>query len=179
MLPVKETQRLLFRELELTDAETMFEMDSDPDVHLYLGNNPVKNIDEVKFVIENLQWQYKTFGMGRMAVVLKETNEFIGWAGFKRERNVNGHEVFCDLGYRFLKKHWGKGYASESAKAFVEHGFTVMKLEKINAYADAVHTASRKVLEKVGLQYIETFDLDGVEEVWYEMLNPNTYAEKS
>src|SRR5690606_15386396 len=121
MLPVKETQRLLFRELKLTDAEAMFEMDSDPDVHLYLGNNPVKNIDEVKFVIENLQWQYKTFGMGRMAVVLKETNEFIGWAGFKRERNVNGHEVFCDLGYRFLKKHWGKGYASESAKAFVEH----------------------------------------------------------
>ncbi|MFL9838025.1 GNAT family N-acetyltransferase [Flavobacterium sp. ST-75] len=179
MLPVKETQRLLFRELELTDAEAMFEMDSDPDVHLYLGNNPVKNIDEVKFVIENLQWQYKTFGMGRMAVVLKETNEFIGWAGFKRERNVNGHEVFCDLGYRFLKKHWGKGYAGESAKAFVEHGFNEMKLEKINAYADAAHTASRKVLEKAGLQYIETFDLDGVEEVWYEMLNPNIYAEKS
>lgn len=174
MMPILESERLLFRKLELTDAEAMFEMDSDPDVHLYLGNNPVKSIDEVRDVIENIQWQYKTFGIGRMAVILKETNDFLGWAGLKRERNLKDRGIFCDLGYRFLKKHWGKGYATESAKAFVDYGFTVLNLEKINAYADAANIASCKALEKAGLKGVENFELDGVEEIWYEMLNPRS-----
>lgn len=174
MMPILESERLIFRELELTDAEAMFEMDSDPDVHLYLGNNPVKSIDEVRDVIENIQWQYKTFGIGRMAVILKESNDFLGWAGLKRERNLKDRGIFCDLGYRFLKKHWGKGYATESAKAFVDYGFNILKLDKINAYADAANIASCKALEKAGLKGIENFELDGVEEIWYEMLNPRS-----
>lgn len=59
MHPVPQSERLLFRELLPTDAKAMFEMDSDPDVHLYLGNNPVKHINECRFIIENIQWQYK------------------------------------------------------------------------------------------------------------------------
>ncbi len=173
MQKVPETQRLIFREIVASDAEALFEMDSDPAVHLYLGNNPIKHIDECYPVIENLQWQHKTFGFARMAVVLKETNEFIGWAGLKRERNLPDRGIFIDLGYRFLKKHWGKGYASEAAAAFVAYGFNVLKLEKINAYADTANAASRKVLEKSGLTFIETFIEDGVEEAWYEMKNPN------
>ena len=107
--------------------------------------------------------------MGRMAVILKETGEFIGWAELKRERNVNGHEVFYDLGYRFLKKYWGKGYATEAAKTFVAYSFNVLNLEKINAYADMPNIASRSVLEKAGLKYIETFNHNGTEESWYEL----------
>lgn len=173
MQSLLETQRLYFRELVASDAEAMFEMDSDPEVHLYLGNNPLKTIDEVYPVIENLQWQYKEFGMARMAVILKETNEFLGWAGLKRERNLPDRGIFTDLGYRFLKKHWGKGYATEAAKAFVQYGFGVMKLEKINAYADVPNLASRKALEKAGLKHIENFDYEGTEEAWYEIVNPN------
>lgn len=168
-----ETHRLLFREIVASDAEAMFEMDADPAVHLYLGNNPIKHIDECYPIIENLQWQHKTFGFARMAVVLKETNEFVGWAGLKRERNLPDRGIYIDLGYRFLKKHWGKGYASEAAAAFVDYGFNVLKLETINAYADMGNAASRKVLERVGLRFIETFIEDGVEQAWYEMKNPN------
>ncbi|MHA3788071.1 GNAT family N-acetyltransferase [Flavobacterium hauense] len=173
MQTILETERLLFRQIQPSDAEAMFEMDSDPAVHLYLGNNPLKQIDEVYPLIENLQWQYKEFGMARMAVILKETNEFLGWAGLKRERNLPDRGIFIDLGYRFLKKHWGKGYATEVAHAWVEYGFNVMKLEKINAYIDVDNIASRKAIEKAGLKFIETFIEEGVEEAWYEMKNPN------
>lgn len=116
--------------------------------------------------------------MGRMAVILKETGEFIGWAELKRERNVNGHEVFYDLGYRFLKKYWGKGYATEAAKTFVAYSFNVLNLEKINAYADMPNIASRSVLEKAGLKYIDTFNHDGTEEAWYE-LNHSEYKPRN
>lgn len=168
-----ETERLYFRELEPTDDAGMFELDSNPEVHTYLGKNPVKTIEESRAAISSIMEQYRTNGIGRWAVLLKETGEFIGWAGLKLERNVNGHESHYDLGYRFIQKHWGKGYASEAAAAFVDYGFNVMKLEKINATADPSNAASRKVLERAGLKFIETFDHEGEEEVWYEMVNPN------
>lgn len=71
-----ETQRLLLREFKLSDAEGMFELDSNPNVHLFLGNNPVKHIEESIEYIKFVQKQYKDFDTGRWAVVLKETNEF-------------------------------------------------------------------------------------------------------
>lgn len=167
-----ETERLLLRELIPTDDAGMFELDSNPEVHIYLGNDPVKSIEEVREAIANIRQQYLENGIGRWAVILKETGEFIGWSGLKLEKNVNGHETFYDLGYRFIQKHWGKGYAFETAKAFVDFGFNEMNLPVINAYADFDNLNSRKVLEKAGMKYINSFELDGTKEVWYELKNP-------
>lgn len=168
-----ETERLLLRELLPTDDAGMFELDSNPEVHIYLGNNPVKSIEESREAIANIRQQYLENGIGRWAVILKETGEFIGWSGLKLEKNVNGHDTFYDLGYRFIQKHWGKGYAFETAKAFVDFGFNEMNLAIINAYADFDNLGSRKVLEKVGMQFVNSFEYEGTEEVWYEIKNPN------
>ncbi|WP_296147647.1 GNAT family N-acetyltransferase [uncultured Flavobacterium sp.] len=168
-----ETERLLLRELLSTDDAGMFELDSNPEVHIYLGNNPVKSIEESREAIANIRQQYLENGIGRWAVILKETGEFIGWSGLKLEKNVNGHETFYDLGYRFIQKHWGKGYAFETAKAFVDFGFNEMNLPVINAYADFDNLGSRRILEKVGMQFVNSFEYDGTEEVWYEIKNPN------
>jgi len=168
-----ETERLLLRELLPTDDAGMFELDSNPEVHIYLGNKPVKSIEESREMIANIRQQYLENGIGRWAVILKETGEFIGWSGLKLEKNVNGYETFYDLGYRFIQKHWGKGYAFETAKAFVDFGFNEMKLSVINAYADFDNLNSRKVLEKIGMKFVNSFELDGTEEVWYELKNPN------
>ncbi|WDO12952.1 GNAT family N-acetyltransferase [Flavobacterium sp. WW92] len=168
-----ETERLLLRELLPTDDVGMFELDSNPQVHIYLGNKPVTSIEQVREAIANIRQQYLENGIGRWAVILKETNEFIGWSGLKLEKNVNGYETFYDLGYRFIQKHWGKGYAYETAKAFVDFGFNDMKLEKINAYADFDNLASRRVLEKVGMHFVNAFDDEGTQEAWYEIKNPN------
>lgn len=168
-----ETERLLLRELFPSDDLGMFELDSNPEVHRYLGNNPVTDIEQSREIIANIRERYLTRGVGRWAVILKETNEFIGWSGLKLEKDVNGHDYFYDLGYRFIPKHWGKGYAIETANAFVDYGFNTLKLDTINAYADASHKASRNVLEKAGFKYINTFEYEGEEEVWYKIKNPN------
>jgi len=161
------------RELFPSDDKKMFELDSNPEVHTYLGNNPVTNIEQSREIIKNIRQQYRDNGVGRWAVILKETNEFIGWSGLKLEKNVNGHDTFYDLGYRFIQEYWGKGYAIETANAFVDYGFNKLNLDTINAYADAGNKASRNVLEKAGLYYINTFEYEGEEEVWYEIKNPN------
>jgi [ribosomal protein S5]-alanine N-acetyltransferase len=179
MLQPFESERLLYRELLPSDAEAMFEMDSNPEVHRYLGGKPTQTIEETRKVIDFVRQQYIDNGIGRFAAVLKETGEWIGWVGLKLERNVNGHEAFYDIGYRLRPEFWGKGFATESAIAFVDYGFNVLKADKICAYADESNNASRRALEKAGLKYINTFDSDylknGSDEraVWYEIVNPH------
>jgi ribosomal-protein-alanine N-acetyltransferase len=167
-----ETERLLLRELELSDAAGMFELDSNPNVHLFLGNKPLKHIDESIDQIKNIQKQYSDFGIGRWAVILKETNEFLGWSGIKFiTTEINNHKDFYEIGYRFIEKHWGKGYATEAGKAFVDFAFNEMKVEVVYAYADAGNENSRKILEKLGLKYINSFEYEEELEVWYELKN--------
>jgi ribosomal-protein-alanine N-acetyltransferase len=174
-----ESERLMYRELLPSDDQGMFELDSNPEVHRYLGNKPVTSIEEVRKVIAMVREQYRSNGIGRMAAILKETGEFIGWVGLKLEHDVNGHDTFYDIGYRLIQKHWGKGYATESAKAFIDYGFNVLNVDKINAYADADNIASRIALEKAGLRYVNTFkseylmDRGNEKAVWYEIVNPN------
>jgi [ribosomal protein S5]-alanine N-acetyltransferase len=167
---VIETERLIIRELLPTDAEGMFELDADPEVHLYLGNNPVKNIEQSRTVIQIIRQQYIDNGIGRWAVIEKSSGNFIGWSGLKLIKEpINDRIGYLDLGYRFIKKYWGKGYASETAKASLDYGFNELKQDAIYAIADVHNAKSRKVLEKSGLKFIETFNWDGVPHDWFEI----------
>ncbi|MEO6173892.1 MAG: GNAT family N-acetyltransferase [Flavobacterium circumlabens] len=169
-----ETERLILREFLLSDVEGMFELESNPNVHTYLGNKPITHIDESLAYIEFVQQQYKDFGTGRWAVILKETNEFLGWSGIKFiTTEINNHKDFYEIGYRFIEKHWGKGYATEAGKAFIDYAFKVMKAESLYAYANAGNENSRRILEKLGLQYVNSFEYEGESDVWYELKNPN------
>lgn len=168
-----ETERLILREMISSDDVGMFELDSNPEVHLFLGNKPVKSIEESRKYIENIRQQYVDNGTGRWAVILKETNEFIGWSGIKLIKEpINNHQNFYEIGYRFIQKHWGKGYATEAGLAFVNYAFNQMKVENLYAYADAGNEGSRKILEKLGMNYINSFIYEGEEHVWYMMKNP-------
>ena len=169
-----ETDRLVLRELLFSDVDGLFELESNPNVHLFVGNKPVTHIDECRAYVEFIHQQYKDFGTGRWAVILKETNEFLGWSGIKFITNeINNHKDFYEIGYRFIEKHWGKGYATEAGKAFIDYAFNEMKVEALYAYADAGNENSRKILEKLGLRYVNSFEYEGELEVWYELKNPN------
>ena len=168
-----ETERLLLREFVCSDDIGMFELDSNPKVHLYLGNRPVLTIEESRLYIANLKQQYKDNGVGRWAVILKETNEFIGWSGIKLiKESINEHHHFYEIGYRLIEKHWGNGFATEAGLAFINHAFNNLNVTALYAYADANNKESRRILEKLGLRYINTFELESEEHVWYEIKNP-------
>ena len=165
-----ETERLILRELEYTDENDLFEMDSDPEVHLFIENNPVKSIDEITKVIEMLKKQYKENGIARWAVVDKSTNECIGWSGLKYfNQPLNNHNNFYELGYRFKKKHWGKGFATESSIAVLDYGFANLNVDKIFAITDPKNANSKKVLSKLGFDFKETFDYEGDSTDWFEL----------
>jgi len=165
-----ETERLYFRELTAADDVNILELDTDPEVHEYLGKKPIQSLSEAQDVISFIKQQYVDNGIGRLAIIEKETANFIGWGGFKLVKELtNNHLNYHDLGYRFIKKYWGKGYATESAKATVKYGFEQLNLKTIYAIADVNNIQSRKVLEKCGFICKEVFDYEFMPHHWFEL----------
>ena len=171
---ILKTERLILREMLVSDAEALFEMDSNPKVHQYLWNKPLKNSSEVQSYIESVKNQYLENNIGRFVIVLKETNELIGWAGLKYNTEMVNNKIhFYDIGYRLNERFWGKGYASEASFAWLDYGFNVMKIKVMEAAAHSDNIASNKILLKIGLKMTEQYLEDGVYWNWYELKNPN------
>ncbi|GJM31187.1 MAG: N-acetyltransferase [Saprospiraceae bacterium] len=164
-----KTERLILREIVENDTEGIYELDSDPEVHKYLGNNPIQNREQSKDIIKYIRKQYEENGIGRWAIIDKITNEFIGWTGLKYEQNVRENFDYYDLGYRIKRQYWGKGIATETALEALKYGFTTLNLPEIYAGAHVDNIASNKVLKKVGLRFIETFEFDGAMHNWYKL----------
>ncbi len=169
---ILETDRLIIRELLLSDAEAFFAMDANSNVHKYLWNKPVQKIEETIEVITFVRKQYVENGIGRFAIILKDTNEFIGWAGLKYNTEMVNNKVnFYDIGYRLDEKFWGKGYASEATFAWLKYAFETMKIKTIEAAAHSENEASNRILQKIGMQMTEQYLADGVSWNWYELEN--------
>ena len=169
-----ETERLILRDLTEQDLQGIFELDSDPEVHSYLGNKPIKTLIEAKEIIDFIILQYRKNGIGRWAVIEKESGNFIGWSGFKYINDViNDRTQYYDLGYRFIKKYWGKGFATESAMACLNFGFNKLEQKDIFAIADSRNLASNKILQKIGMTNINEFDYENVPHNFYEINKSN------
>ena len=169
---ILETERLILRPIEVRDAEAMFALDSNPNVHLYLGNNPVTKIEQVHEYINSIRNQYTENGIGRFAVELKDTKEVIGWAGLKFiTEEDNGHINFYDIGYRLREEFWGKGYAHEAAVKWLDYAFNTIKAPAVYASAHIDNIGSNKILKKIGMQQNGQFLWNGLTCNWYELNN--------
>ncbi|WP_435254067.1 GNAT family N-acetyltransferase [Tenacibaculum sp. A30] len=168
-----ETERLILREFRESETEGIFELDSNAEVHKYLGNNPITTYKQAEDIITFFEEQYKERDIGRFAAFEKESGEFIGWSGLKlntgEKEELNGFTDFIDIGYRFIPRFWGKGYASESAFACLDFGFKEMNYDIIYGAADVENIGSNKILQKIGLQFVNKFDYKGVDVNWYEL----------
>lgn len=148
---ILETPRLYLRRFTEADLSLIKELNSKQEVLKYLHEPLLETDEQAKNILLNhILPQYK-LNLGRWAVYKKETNEFIGWCGLKYRPELE--EI--DLGYRFSQKHWGKGYATESAEYVLNYGLKTLKLKTITGRAHVENIASLKVLEKIGMKYIK------------------------
>ncbi len=145
-----ETERLLIRPFKMEDIEGAYTMNLDTEVSKYTGDGGVVSKKEIeRRIVEDVFGDYQKHGYGRLAVELKEENKFIGFTGLKYLEDMK--EV--DLGYRFMKEYWGKGIATESARACVDLGFNSLGLNRMIAMVLPENSGSIRVLEKLHFNY--------------------------
>ncbi len=165
-----ETERLILRELLPSDVDGMFELDSDPQVHKYLGSKTVTDKKQIVEVIKFIRQQYIDHGIGRWAIIEKGTNDFIGWTGLKFVTELtNGHQNYYDLGYRLRRKYWGQGIATETAIAAIDYAFNTLNVDEVYAAASCENAASNRIIQKIGLNFIETFYYGDIMCNWYKI----------
>lgn len=144
------------RNFELEDAEYMFQLNADPDVIRYTGDEPFTSVEEARSFILNYD-RYTKYGYGRWTVIHAETLSYIGWCGLNYNEDIDE----TDLGFRLLKKTWGHGYATEAASACLNYGFSQLGLKKIIGRALIENTLSIRVLTKLGMKFEKKFEAHG------------------
>ena len=171
------TQRITLVPLADEHVEWEVELDSDPEVMRHLSGRASTRAEVQAGHARRIGAAEKVDGLGFWVGLVAE--DFAGWWTLQPAHGPDQPDDpgVADLGYRLLRRHWGRGLASEGARELVRHGFEDIGLDRIIAQTMAVNARSRAVMERVGLNYVRTFPssttdlIDGVEEgeVEYEM----------
>lgn len=157
--PILETERLLVRRFGPDDLEPFAALCADPRVMRYVGDGRPLPRSEVERWIAVCQQKYADRGYGTSAVFEKSTGRFIGYCGVVR---APGND-FDELIYVYHVDTWGSGYATEAARAMIDHVFSCSRLDRIFATIHPDNTASVRVAVKLGLRFERrTIDDDGL-----------------
>ncbi len=158
-----ETERTIMRKFTIDDAEACYALNLDLEVLKYTGDVPFESLQMAADFLASYD-QYEKYGVGRLAVIEKATQKFIGFCGLKYCPEKEEY----DIGYRFLRDRWNKGFATETASECLSFGFNELGIETIVGRAMKDNIASIHVLKKIGMTFKDTFDFDGHEGVIYE-----------
>jgi RimJ/RimL family protein N-acetyltransferase len=149
------TDRLILRRMVPADTDHLVELDGDPDVMAFITGGAPTPRAEIEAMLSDLIADYDRFrGLGRYAAIERRTGEFVGWMSL---RSDGSDEV--DLGYRLRKTFWGKGYATEGARALIDSAFRDHGIERVYAETMFINARSRAVMARVGLRHVRTFHL--------------------
>ena len=140
---VATTPRLVLRELEARDAAHILLLNSDPEVLKYVHDVPFKDVDAARAWIANITADLPD-GIGRWAIEAKD-GTWIGRCSLRRQKDG---EVL--MGYRLLREHWGRGYASEAVRLMLDLAFHTHKLPVVASKVARENIASQRVIGRNG-----------------------------
>lgn len=144
-----ETGRLRLRPFTSGDVDAYYvRISSDSDVMRYLPGGKPRTRDDAAWVVSYFMKHAKLHGFGVWAIEDKTSGELIGHAGL--EYIPGAGEV--EIAYTLAKSHWGRGLATEAARASLSYGFESLNLSEIYALAFPQNTASQNVMRKLGMR---------------------------
>lgn len=148
-IPEIETPRLRLRAFRADDLDALCLVFGDTDVMKYISGGKPRPRDETETGLRRTIEGWHRRGFGLWAVVEKATGSVIGYCGLILLDGTPEIEV----AYGLAKSSWGKGFASEAARAALRYGFEELKLERVVAVVNPQNIASQRVLEKLGMKY--------------------------
>lgn len=150
MTNIIETERLILRTWIKEDAEAYFQINQDPKViELLRGPLTMEQVNDFIPAVNNHQDKH---GYTLWAVELKETSELMGFIGLNYTDWESHFTPAVEVGWRLGSQFWGKGFATEGAKASLEYGFKQCGLKEIVSFTVPANTRSVRVMEKIGLK---------------------------
>lgn len=151
-----ETDRLVLRRLTPGDAGELHALHTDPEVMRWLGR-PDTTLEHMREVVlpDMLRWYQRAPWQGYF-VAQDAAGAFLGWFLLRPARDREPVPGEIEIGWRFHRAAWGRGYATEGAAALLADAFTTRGVERVFAGAMAGNTASQRVMEKIGLRYVRT-----------------------
>lgn len=146
-----ETERLILRPLDESDASAIFSMRSDADVMRYI-REPQKNIRESVDWIRLVSSRWGAERTGFCALIERDSSAFVGWCGVWSLEETGETEI----GYAVAKPFWRRGFATEAARCFLQYAFSELDAERVVAVARPENAASIRVMEKIGMSFVKT-----------------------
>lgn len=176
------SERLFLRKWHKQDIEPLAKINASPLVMEFFPK--ALTFDQTIDFIEKINNHFDTYGFGFYALELKETSALIGFCGLQEitvpiPYLANQSSPIFEIKWRISHSHWGKGYAPEAAECVLNSAFHKHKLPKVMAFTSKSNTKSIRVMEKIGMHYIENQDFhlpveaeDLQLHVLYEIVNP-------
>lgn len=175
-----ETGRLLLRNWREADRGLFHEINSDEEVMTFFPFR--RSRAESDPVLDLLREEISGFGFGFAAIEVKASGECAGFAGIRHTR-LEPHlpDGTVEIGWRLARRHWGKGYASEAARAWLRHGFEALRLAEIVSFAVHDNHRSTAVMQRIGMSRDPSRDFDhpGVPDAFRHLQRHVVYALKA
>lgn len=153
-----ETERLVLRPWRSDDVAPFVAIHADPAVTEFLPG-PV-SVDEALALFARQNALYEQYGSCYFAAQLKATDELVGFVGVKYVESLLPFAPCHEVGWRLGTPWWGKGLATEGARAALQHGFDRLSLDEIVSFTVSANVRSRRVMERLGMVHDVAGDFD-------------------
>lgn len=170
------TSRLKLCPYKREDLDNLHRIFIDPQVRKYLCDDKIMPREWVATEIENNTKCFEQHGFGQWSIFLKETSELIGFCGF---RFFYDNPPELQLLYGLSPQYWGKGLATEVAKAMIQYGFTEHKFEQIISATDVENIASARVMERIGMNFTQRINKEGLDVLYYAISREEYQLDRS
>ena len=155
------TDRLGLRRWLDSDLKPFSYLNRDPEVMKYYPKT-LSDLETLEMV-RRIKHHFEKNDFGLFAVESKGTGEFIGYTGFLIPTFQSFFTPCVEIGWKFKKECWGRGFATEAANACLNYGFETLKFEKIVSFTSALNINSEKVMKRIGMKYVTDFDHPQIE----------------
>jgi RimJ/RimL family protein N-acetyltransferase len=156
--PTLTTDRLILRRWRESDREPFARLNADPEVMRFFLR-PLSRA-ESDALVDRIEARFDEYGYGLWALELREDGAFLGFTGLAYKEFEAPFTPCVEVGWRLAKAAWGHGYATEAAREALRFGFEETGLREIVSFTPASHTASRRVMERLGMHRDPQEDFD-------------------
>jgi [ribosomal protein S5]-alanine N-acetyltransferase len=170
--PMLETERLLLRALSTNDVDSLHRISNEPHVPLYLWDDEAVSETTIKGLIAQSDRMFSKERIGVFGIRMRGREDLLDFCGFVR---LGGMEE-SELWYELTQKVWGRGLATEAGRACVRYAFEDVGMERVIAGADAPNTASLRVIEKLGMKYLDNISPSAPGEPYFVLYREDFFA---